>query len=402
MPHKEGDEIAFWYLAKNWIETGQYTLKGSPLSKTPLYFPRANREMPVHPPLFPLLLRPFAKYNALDKAVIASWIGHFLAILAVALIGRYLFLSYGLTLSALSPLFWIPLLGIATDPIMTYVSGILWIDNLHAGWAALAVVFTMMAGSSQRPKLMYLFAGILLGLALLSKVTSTIIIPIIIYVILVSEVDKKSKIQALLLGAVPALVLSLPWYVPLYNTMGELIFPTGIVPEYQAILANMSPEELIAHKESIRCRFCETGMSSPWYYLIAKLPLLTPLVVIGIIFYIVFYFVYIKTLDWVKQLHFFMPLFWFSLVFSIIFYLQLYQHRRLTLLVASIYFMFYMLLVFSEKYKPLKKYQTPLIFLGSYSIIYGAMTGGYYLFRGNYAEIFSIPELIGLIKLWGG
>jgi 4-amino-4-deoxy-L-arabinose transferase-like glycosyltransferase len=257
-----------------------------------------------------LLLRPFAKYNALDKAVIASWIGHFLAILAVALIGRHLFLSYGLTLSALSPLFWIPLLGIATDPIMTYVSGILWIDNLHAGWAALAVAFTMMAGSSQRPKLMYLFAGILLGLALLSKVTSTIIIPVIIYVILVSEVDKKNKIQALLLGAVPALVLSLPWYASLYNTMGELIFPTGIVPEYQAMLANMSPEELIAHKESIRCRFCEAGASSPWYYLIAKLPLLTPLVAIGIIFYFIFYFVHIKTLNWVKQLHFLMPLFW--------------------------------------------------------------------------------------------
>jgi 4-amino-4-deoxy-L-arabinose transferase-like glycosyltransferase len=356
----------------------------------------------VHPPLFPLLLRPFAKYNALDKAVIASWIGHFLAILAVALIGRHLFLSYGLTLSALSPLFWIPLLGIATDPIMTYVSGILWIDNLHAGWAALAVAFTMMAGSSQRPKLMYLFAGILLGLALLSKVTSTIIIPVIIYVILVSEVDKKNKIQALLLGAVPALVLSLPWYASLYNTMGELIFPTGIVPEYQAMLANMSPEELIAHKESIRCRFCEAGASSPWYYLIAKLPLLTPLVAIGIIFYFIFYFVHIKTLNWVKQLHFLMPLFWFSLVFSIIFYLQLYQHRRLTLLVASIYLMFYMLLVFSEKYKSLKKYQTPLIFFGSYSIIFGAMTGGYYLFKGNYAEIFSIPELIGWVKLWGG
>jgi len=365
------------------------------------YHNRANREMPVHPPLFPLLLRPFAKYNALDKAVIASWIGHFLAILAVALIGRHLFFSYGLTLSALSPLFWIPLLGIATDPIMTYVSGILWIDNLHAGWAALAVAFTMMAGSSQRPWLMYLFAGILLGLALLSKVTSTIIIPVIIYVILISKSDK--KILALLLGAVPALILCLPWYVPLYNTMGEfIIFGGNLPPEYQVMLANMSPEELAVHKESIRCHFCEAGASSPWYYLIAKLPLLTPLVAIGIIFYFIFYFVHIKTLDWVKQLHFLMPLFWFLVVFSIIFYLQLYQHRRLTLLVASIYFMFYMLLVFSEKYKSLKKYQTPLIFLGSYSIIFGAMTGGYYLFKGNYAEIFSLPELIGLVKLWGG
>ncbi|HAI70295.1 MAG TPA: hypothetical protein DCM38_12775, partial [Gammaproteobacteria bacterium] len=28
------------------------------------------------------------------------------------------------------PLFWLPLLGIATDPIITWVSGKLWIDNL--------------------------------------------------------------------------------------------------------------------------------------------------------------------------------------------------------------------------------------------------------------------------------
>ena len=401
LPHKEGDEIAFWYLTKNWIETGEYTLKGSPLAQTKLYFGRANREMPVHPPMFPLLLRPFVKYNAPDKAVIASWIGHFLTILAVALIGRYLFLSYGLTLSAFSPLFWIPLLGIATDPIMTYVSGILWIDNLHAGWAALAVAFTMMAGSSQRPKLMYLFAGILLGLALLSKVTSVIIIPIIIYVILISESDKKSKIQALLLGAVPALILSLPWYVPLYNTMGEFIFPTGIAPEYKAMLANMSPEELIAHKESIRCRFCEAGASSPWYYLIAKLPLLTPLVVVGFAFYIAFYFLYVKTLNGFQQLRFAIPFFWFSLVFSIAVFLQLYIHRRLTILVASIYIMFYMLIAFSEKYDNLKKYQPILLFLGMTGIIYATIGASYYLFRGNSAEIFSILELIGIVKLWG-
>ena len=402
LPHKEGDEIAFWYLTKNWIETGEYTLKGSPLAQTKLYFGRANREMPVHPPMFPLLLRPFVKYNAPDKAVIASWIGHFLTILAVALIGRYLFLSYGLTLSAFSPLFWIPLLGIATDPIMTYVSGILWIDNLHAGWAALAVAFTMMAGSSQRPKLMYLFAGILLGLALLSKVTSVIIIPIIIYVILISESDKKSKIQALLLGAVPALILSLPWYVPLYNTMGDfLMWGGGGPPEYQEMLANMSPEELIAHKESIRCRFCEAGASSPWYYLIAKLPLLTPLVVVGFAFYIAFYFLYVKTLNGFQQLRFAIPFFWFSLVFSIAVFLQLYIHRRLTILVASIYIMFYMLIAFSEKYDNLKKYQPVLLFLGMTSIIYAAIGASYYLFRGNYAEIFSISELIGIVKLWG-
>jgi len=403
LPHNEGDEVAFWYLTKNWIETGKYTLKGSPLSTNVLYLGRANREMPVHPPMFPLLLRPFVERNAPDKAVVVSWLGHLLAILAVALIGRYLFLTHGLTQSALSPLFWIPLLGIATDPIMTYVSGILWIDNLHAGWAALAVAFTMMAGSAQRPKLMYIFAGILLGLALLSKVTSGIIIPIIIYVILVSESDKKSKFQALLLGAVPALVLSLPWYVPHFFTMGEIpLIRSGAVPEFQAMLDNMSPEQLAAYKESARCRFCDTANNSPWYYTIAKLPLLAPLIFLSIVFYLIFDSVYVRTLDKFKQLNFIIPFAWFLLVFSIAVSLHLVIHRRLTILVASIYVMFYMLIVFSEKYRPLKKFQNPLLLLGSISIIYGAMTGGYYLFKGNYAEIFSIPELIGLVKLWGG
>jgi len=403
LPHQEGDEVAFWHLTKNWIETGKYTLKGSALSRTKVYFSRANREMPVHPPMFPFLLRPFVERNAPDKAVVVSWLGHLLAILAVALIGRYLFLAHGLAQSALSPLFWIPLLGIATDPIMTWVSGILWIDNLHAGWAALAVAFTMMAGSARYPKLMYIFAGILLGLALLSKMTSTIIIPIIVYVILISELNKKNKIQALLLGAIPALALSLPWYMPLYYTMKELPPFIGVEPpEFKAILDSMSPEQLAAYKESSRCGFCDTASNSPWYYSIAKLPLIAPLVFLGIIFSLIFYFLYVKTLDKFKQLTFVIPLVWFTLVFSMAVYLHLVIHRRLTILVASIYVMFYMLIVFSEKYRPLKKYQNLLLLLGTISIIYGAMTGGYYLFKGNNAEIFSIPELIGLVKLCGG
>jgi 4-amino-4-deoxy-L-arabinose transferase-like glycosyltransferase len=403
LPHKEGDEIAFWYLAKNWIETGKYTLKGSALEKSALYYGRATREMPVHPPMFPLLLRPFVKNNAPNYAVIASWIGHFLAILAVALIGSFLFLKYELGLSAFSPLFWIPLLGIATDPIMTYVSGIIWIDNLHAGWAALAVAFAMMANTSIRPKLMYVISGILLGCALLSKVTSAIIVPVIIYIIIINETNNKNRLQELLFGAIPALILSLPWYVPLYYTMGDFLFIFGDpTPEYQELTNNMSPEELAKYKEASRCRFCEAGGASPWYYLLAKLPLIAPLVALSIIFYIIFYFVYIKTLDKIKQLNFFTPFIWFTLVLTFAVSLQIYIHRRLTVLVAGIYIMFYMLIVFSEKYETLKKYQNVLLLLGSLCIIYGALTGSYYTFNGNHAEIFSIPEKIGLVKLWGG
>ncbi len=399
LPHNEGDEVRFWYLTKNWIETGHYTLQGSPLLRVPAYL-GTNRKMPVHPPLFPTLLRPFAQHNALNKAVMASWLGHFLAILAVALMGRYLFLYYGLTLSALSPLFWLPLLGIATDPIMTWISGILWIDNLHAGLAALSIALAMMANQAYRPKLMYFFSGVILGLALLSKVTPAMIIPLLFYIIVVGETDNKKRIQALLLGAIPALLLASLWYVPLYLTMGELIFPKTPV-EIQAMLDNLSPQALQAFEQASYCGFCQMAINSPWYYQWPKLSLISPLFLVGISFSFLFYILYIRTLEVVKRGHFLIPLFWCLGVLSILTYLQLMIMRRTTLLIASLYVMFYMLIVFSEKYQPLKKYQPLLLLLGAVSIVYSAIGGGYYLFKGNYAEIFSMPELAGFIKLWG-
>nr|MEC4583262.1 hypothetical protein [Candidatus Parabeggiatoa sp.] len=62
--------------------------------------------MPVHPHLFPAVLRPAAQYERIPHhAVMASWLGHLLAIFAVALIGRYLIRYHNLSLSALFPYF---------------------------------------------------------------------------------------------------------------------------------------------------------------------------------------------------------------------------------------------------------------------------------------------------------
>jgi len=71
LPHTEGDEIAFWHLANSWIRTGKYTDKGDNLAPYPAYVDRFTRDMPVHPPVFAALLLPFAKLQALNKAVIA-------------------------------------------------------------------------------------------------------------------------------------------------------------------------------------------------------------------------------------------------------------------------------------------------------------------------------------------
>jgi len=420
LQHHEGDEVRLWYLAKNWAVTGHYTLQGSPLFNIfPHYEPYyAHRKMPVHPPLFPALLRPFIQYEfaqyenipqtnnvaiieaiyektAPHYAVIASWVGHLLAILAVALIARYLLLYHKLSLSALSPLFWLPLLGIATDPIMTWASTKIWIDNLHAGLAALSVAFTMMASSSRYSQMMYFLSGILLGLALLSKITAAIIIPVLIFIVFVHETDTKKRIQALLWGSMPALILSLPWYIPRY--LPQLMIEKIPV---RKILENPPINEYRG-----MCEFCKTASHKPFYYYLTKLSLIAPLILIGIGFYITLFFAYVKKLPLRDSLRFFVPVVWFLFVLATVsLYLSFYGTfimRRITLLIPSLYVMFYMLILYSEKIRPLKKYQPLLLFLGSLSIVYSAISGGYYLLLGNGdAEFFSLAELAGIVKLW--
>ncbi len=410
--HFEGDEIRFWYLAKNWATIGHYTLQGSPLFENfPFYEPYyAYRKMPVHPPLFIVLLRPFVQYEfthyekipqglgpdavraiyakiAPNYAVIASWVGHLLAILAVALIGRYLLIYHKLSLSALSPLFWLPLLGVATDPIMTWVSTKIWIDNLHAGLAALAVAFTMIASSSRHSQITYILAGIMLGLALLAKITAMMIIPIIIFIIFVHEIESRKRMQALLFGIIPVLILASPWYIPRY------------LPKIVEISAIPNPY-------AGTCEFCKTTNTRPFYYFLLKLPLIAPLVIVGLSFYIILFFNYVKKLAILDNLRFFIPAVWCLFILMIItLYLSFFNGsfimRRITLLIPSLYVMFYMLIIYSEKFRPLRKYQQLLLFLGGISIVYGSISGGFYLFHGiSFAEFFSFAELTGMIKLW--
>ncbi|PIP79226.1 MAG: hypothetical protein COW84_09960 [Gammaproteobacteria bacterium CG22_combo_CG10-13_8_21_14_all_40_8] len=402
LSHKEGDEVAFWYLTKNWIDTQKYTLKGSILAKTPTYFERANREMPVHPPMFAFLLKPFVQHNSLKYSVLVSWLGHLMTILAVALIGRWLIQRLQLNdqVNGLSPLFWMPLLGVATDPIMTYISGILWIDNLHAGFAALSVAFSLIATSSNKKLPFYFLSGVFLGFALLSKVTSIMIVPVLLFIIFLFEKNKLWK--PLLAGAIPALMMSLPWYIPLYQTTGDVLMHQGAKPEaYQKALEKMQPQQLKEFQKKTRCEFCEAGQATPWYYLWVKLPLINPLVFLTLFFYGLFFYKLKTTNEKLESKHWLIPLFWFLWVMLVATIVHVYIHRRITILVASIYFMLFVLMVLSEKYKQLKLYQPHLLFSAMLCIIYSAMTGVFYLFHAGYAEIYSLPELAGVVNLWG-
>ncbi len=386
LPHVEGDEVAFWHLANNWIKTGKYTDKGDDLTPYPAYVDRFTRDMPVHPPVFAALLVPFAKYKALDKAVIASWVGHILAILAVALIGRHVLQKTPDIDTALSPHFWLPMLGVATDPVMTWISGILWIDNLDAGFAALVVAFSLIARDSRKQELMWTVAGVILGIGLLSKVTVAIIIPVVGYLIFQLP-DNRKRLGAGLCISVPALLICLPWYIPLYLNMHEFIIPKPHLPPgvYQ-------PPP---------CPFCDASASRPIYYLALKVCLTSPLVLICTGFVIWAFRAISKANGEINGADLIFPFLWFLFVLLIMSIMGANIMRRLSIALPAMYVMMYYLSSHFQGNPELRKYQPLMLLMSGCAIMYGAISGAYYLTHGNYAEFFSQLELAGLINLWG-
>jgi hypothetical protein len=142
-PRTEGDERIYWQLANNLAHNGDYSLRGSAVLKelSPHMY---DRSLFHHPPLFPALLSLFVMAGMENAAVLVSWLGHVLAVLAVAIIGRHVLEqgSHGATEVApyrliTAPAFWLPVLGVAADPLLMFVSRRIWIDSLLSGLVAL-------------------------------------------------------------------------------------------------------------------------------------------------------------------------------------------------------------------------------------------------------------------------
>jgi len=156
----------------------------------------------------------------------------------------------------------------------------------------MSIALVLMANRFRYAQFIYLLSGICLGLALLSKITAALIIPLIIYIIFVNETDAKKRIQALLWVAIPTLLLSLPWYIPRYLTP----IPEAAPVDWSGVG---------------RCVFCGVVSSKPFYYFFVQLILISPLIVIGLSYYIVFYLTNIrKTLGLFEHLRFLIPVVW--------------------------------------------------------------------------------------------
>ena len=258
-PRTEADERIYWQLAENLAYRGEYTLQGSdlPAALSPHIY---DRPLFHHPPLFAALLVPFVLADAKSASVLVSWLGHFLAVIAVALIGRHALARHPGGFNVTSPGFWLPVLGVAADPFLMFVSRRIWIDSLLAGLVAIAMATAVIA-EGRRRRITLAVAGFLLGLAALAKLTALILFPVLVLAAIREDATWKQRGVSSLAIAVPAALLFTPWLILFYVWNGVFV-PSWVKPD-AALMENFP--------------FVRAAVERPWYYYLIKLTLIMPL-----------------------------------------------------------------------------------------------------------------------------
>ena len=155
-------------------------------------------------------------------AVVVSWLGHVLAVFGVALIGRQLLLARADGATILSPAFWLPVLGVATDPLLMFVSRRIWIDSVLTGLTTLSLATGLLAQGPRR-RVTLALAGILLGLAALAKLTALILLPVLLFACLREEESGKARTRSIAIVLTPVLLLVVPWLAAFYLSNGVIV-----------------------------------------------------------------------------------------------------------------------------------------------------------------------------------
>ncbi len=261
-PPAEADEQIYWQLAERLSATGEYSLRGSPLlaSLSPHVY---DRPLFHHPPLFAAALVPFVWTASPGAAVLVSWTGHALAILAAAMIGRTLLQRRGREDEILTPAFSLPILGVAADPLLAFVSKRLWIDGLLAGLVAVSIAVAI-AGMGTKRRFLLVLAGFLLGLAGLAKLTGLLVLPLLLVMALRGEQDWNGRARAAAALVLPVALLVVPWLAAFYYNTG-VVLPSWVKPDEQ--LMSLYP-------------FLRTAVERPWHYYLTTLIAISPAVML--------------------------------------------------------------------------------------------------------------------------
>ena len=207
-PVSNWDELIYLELSRQWLATGSYSLAGSDLLHS---LPRSFYDHPVfhHPPGFSIILAPFVLAKSPQLAVTLSWLGHALALAAVAIVGYDLLLHGKPTEFRRRCVFVLPLAAIASDPLMNFIARKIWMDNLLAGTTSLAICLAWLGGRTERWRLLLLGAGVMAALACSLKVTAAAVLPFVGW--LAIPADRRRPIASLLFVLLPGALLLAIW-----------------------------------------------------------------------------------------------------------------------------------------------------------------------------------------------
>lgn len=376
-PHVECDELIYITLAKKLYHTGSYNLQGTPILQKiapemydkPLFF---------QPPLFILMSIPLVMNFSDNAAVILSWLGHILVLLS-------LFLFLRKILGRNNPTLLMVLLLAATDPIMVFASNKIWLDSLTAGWASLSMFLFWKACSEEvfGRKIRYaFFSSLVLGAAVLTKVTTVLLGPFYALLLIRYALKAPTK-KGILFGSaslLPALALTLPWFLLTYIQYGKLI-DTPVLPEG---LIQTNP-------------YIQMVISRPPYFYLKEIVLITPIIL----------FPFIHSLIGIRKLTFHACTLWISF-FSVIggftcfalVYHQAYVVRYLTL--TSIPFYLILGLYFGNRLFKARENEDPkpaagatlfkyfLLFL---TLILNSMTCMFHIIQYRFDDLLSLYSI---------
>ncbi len=241
--HKEPDEIVYWQLAQRLWQDGVYSLRGTRVLEL---LPASMYDQPLfhHPPLFAVLLGPFAANSAeLYPPAAAVWLVWFVqalgaaaCVVVAARVCRERVALFTLVCAALV---------LACEPFTWFASRFLWLDTLSFTCAALAAAF----GLGQRSRARLAFAGLFVAFAGLTKLTGLVVLPLLV-VDLLRRTPPRGALAALL--AAP-LVLVGGWLALFAWHTGALL-PTWIAPT----------EEILAQDALMREGFARSPFAYVW------------------------------------------------------------------------------------------------------------------------------------------
>jgi hypothetical protein len=277
-PPTNADELIYLRLALSMTEGTGYTLQGSRIlsSLPPEMYDHALFN---HPPGFPWLLMPMVAAGFARWTVVISLAAHLGCAAAVAFLG-YRFLLRDDDSLWRRMLFCIVSFAAFMDPILSFCSRRVWMDNVLAAWIAWAFVGVFLLRSS-KPFAALLLASACMAAAVGTKLLMIVFLPPMALAVFLlspgtvgvppassaqstpgsSTPTTKAQVRNLLLFVIPTLLVLGIWEGIFLRSTGEWF------PKWLAI-----PTDVLASKEFLALR-----QDQPFLYFPAKFVLLSPL-----------------------------------------------------------------------------------------------------------------------------